>query len=145
MTAETQGAAGSQQLYLGIDVERVQDQHDSGSDLPIDMQKDITEPNLRLFISTLYPEKMKTELSYPLVVRLMYQWGKSSDKVFRHLFRQITISPSKENLFWAKTLWDTAMCNSFVPGVCSSLGLPIMAVLGSVLNAPVVVNNYLTS
>lgn len=85
--------------YLGVDVERLQEQHNSGSDLPGDMQKDITEPDLRFFTYSLHPEKMKTEVSFPLVVRLMYQWGKSSDKVFRHLFRQITISSSKENLF----------------------------------------------
>lgn len=96
-------------------------------------------------VSHFHPEKMKTDVSYPLVVRLMYQWGNSSDKIFRHLFRQITISPSKENLFWAKDRVAAAMCNSCVPGVCSSLGLSIMAVLGLVLNASLVVNNYLTS
>lgn len=42
MTAEAQGAAGSQQLSLGVDVERLQEQNGSGSDLPTDMQ-DITE------------------------------------------------------------------------------------------------------
>lgn len=134
MTAEAQGAAGSQQLSLGVDVERLQEQHDSGSDLPTDMQKDITEPDLRFFISTLDPKKKKTEVYCPLIVRFMYQWGKSSDTVFKHLFRQITISPSKENL-----------CNSFVPGVCSSLGRSIMAVLGLVLKTPSVINNYLNS
>lgn len=103
MSAEAQGAAGSQQLSLGVDVERLQKQHDIGSDLPADMQKAITEPDLRFFISILHPEKIKIELSFPIGVRLTYQLGKTSDKLFRHLFRQITISPSKENLFRAKT------------------------------------------
>lgn len=53
MTTEAQGAARSQQLSLGVDGERLQGQRDSGIDLPTDMQKDITEPDLRFFISTL--------------------------------------------------------------------------------------------
>lgn len=36
MSAEAQGAAGSQQLSLGVDVERLQKQHDIASDLPAD-------------------------------------------------------------------------------------------------------------
>lgn len=61
MTAEAQVAAGSQQLSLGVDVERLQEQQDSGSDLPTDMQKDKTEPDLRFFISTLHPPPWKNE------------------------------------------------------------------------------------
>lgn len=56
MTAEAQGTAGSQQLSLGVDVERLQEQRDSGSNLPADMQKAIMEPDLRFFISTLHSD-----------------------------------------------------------------------------------------
>lgn len=97
MSAEAQGAAGSQQLSLGVDVERLQKQHDIGSDLPADMQKAITEPDLRFFISILHPEKMKIELSFPIVVRLTYQRLKPlmnyldicSDRSQSHLLKKI--------------------------------------------------------
>ena len=62
MTAEAQGAAGSQQLPFGADMGRQQEQHDDGSDLPTGMQSQTSGfslPALRL-------EKTQTKVSLRL-------------------------------------------------------------------------------
>lgn len=68
----------------------------TGSNLPAGMQKAITELDLGFLTSSPLPwENMNKSLSFPMAVRLAHQLDDSSDKIFRHLFRQITTSPSK--------------------------------------------------
>lgn len=89
--------------YLLEQMGRLQEQQDNGSDLPTGMQKAMTETDLRFLTSSPPPwENTNKSLSFPMAVRLTHQLDDSSDKIFRHLFRQITTSPSKENLSWAK-------------------------------------------
>lgn len=54
-------------------------------------------------------------------------------------------SPSKENLSPGKDPITASRSDSFMPGVRGSLRLSVMAVLGSVLHAPLVLNNSLAS
>lgn len=118
MTAKAQGAAGTQQLPFGADVGRLQEQHDGRSYMPAGMQKAITEPDLGFVTSSPPPwENTNKSLSFPNTVRFTHQLDDSSDKIFRHLFRQITTSPSKENLSQAKTTlllqWAIPLCPGF--------------------------------
>lgn len=104
MVAEAQGAVRSQQLPFGADMGRLQEQHNDRSDLPAGMQRATTEPDLEFLTSSPSPrENANKSLSFPMAVRLTHQLDDSSDKIFRHLFRQITTSPSKESLSPAKT------------------------------------------
>lgn len=101
---EARGAVGSQQLPFGADVGRLLEQHDDRSDLPAGMQRAIIEPDLEFLTSSPSPRENTSEsLSFPMDVRLTHQLDDSSDKIFRHLFRQITTSLSKGNLSPAKT------------------------------------------
>lgn len=91
-------------------------------------------------------KKTQTKLSFPTAVGLAHQLDDSSDKMHRHLFREITTSPSKENLSQAETpTQPVSVGNSFMPRVCDSPGLSVMSVLGSALHALLVMNNYLTN
>lgn len=92
--------------------------------------------------SALRKHKQKSLVSYGCDT---HQLDDSSDKIFRYLFRQITTSPSKENLSPGKDPITASRSDSFMPGVRGSLRLSVMVVLGSVLHAPLVLNNSLTS
>lgn len=103
MSAEAQGAAGSQQLSLGVDVERLQKQHDIASDLPADNAEGHHRARPQVFHFHPPPWKNENRTVFSHCCETYVSEAKTSDELFRHLFRQITISPSKENLFWAKT------------------------------------------
>lgn len=119
MTVEAHSAAGSRQLPFVPGVGRLQEQQDDGSNLLAGVQKAITEPDLRFLTSSPTPwENTNKSVSFPMAVRLTHQLDDSSDKIFRHLFRQITTSLPKENPSRAKTpslpQWAIPLCLGFV-------------------------------
>jgi len=82
-------------------------------------------------------KKTQTKLSFSTAVRLTHQLDDFSDKIFRHLFREITTSPSKENVSQEKKCsLPASVRGSFMPRVCGSPSLSVTAVLGSALHGP---------